>query len=317
MKAAVVHSFDHPPRYADYAEPVAGPDEVLVHVTASARSQLAQARAAGRHYSSGRLLDFIPGVDGVGRLVDGQRVYFAFPEAPFGSMAGLTKVSWKFCVPLPREVDDVQIAAAANPMMSSWAALTVRAGIQPGETVLINGATGVSGRLAVQIARHLGAGKVIATGRNRANLEALRAIGADVIVPLVDSAAEVAESFQREIVGVNIILDYLWGQPAALLLAAVAGQAEHDPSPRVRFVQIGGMAGPAIPLPAAVLRSSGLELMGSGLGSVASEELVRIIGDAARAFIPGKFQIEAEAVPLRDVEATWNSKSERRIVYIP
>ncbi len=317
MKAAVVHSFDHPPRYDDYAEPVAGPDEVLVRVSACALSQLAKARAAGKHYSSGRTLDFIPGVDGVGRLVDGQRVYFAFPPAPFGAMAGMTKVSWKFCVPLPGDVDDVQIAAAANPMMSSWAALTVRAGIQPGETVLINGATGTSGRLAVQIAKHLGAGKVIATGRNRASLEALRAIGADVIVPLEESAEELAKSLQRAIVGVNIILDYLWGQPAALLLAAVAGHAEHDPSPRVRFVQIGGMAGPAITLPAAVLRSSGLEMMGSGLGSVSSEELVRIIGDAARAFIPGKFQIEAEAVPLRDVESTWNTKPDRRIVYIP
>jgi NADPH:quinone reductase-like Zn-dependent oxidoreductase len=200
-------------------------------------------------------------------------------------------------------------------MMSSWAALTVRAGIKPGETVLINGATGTSGRLAVQIAKYLGAGKVIATGRNSASLEALREIGADVLLPLGESAGTLAASFAREIAGVNIILDYLWGKPAELLLAAVAGQAGHDPSPRVRFVQIGGMAGPAITLPAAVLRGSGLELMGSGLGSVASETLVKIIGDAAGAFLPGKFRIEAEAVPLAEVEATWNAPSDGRIVY--
>jgi NADPH:quinone reductase-like Zn-dependent oxidoreductase len=315
MKAAVVHRFDQPPRYGDFPDPVAGPDEVLVHVRASALSQLTRARAAGKHYSSDARAGFVPGVDGIGRREDGRRVYFLLPPAPYGAMAEVTKVSRKCQVEIPDEVGDVTMAAAANPMMSSWAALTERARLQRGETVLINGATGTSGRLAVQIAKYLGAGKVIATGRNRASLESLRGLGADVVISLEEPAEGLARAFQREIEGVNIVIDYLWGHSAELLLAAVAGQSVHDPSPRVRFVQIGGMAGPTITLPAAVLRGSGLELLGSGLGSVSLETLVQVIGAAARAFVPGKFTIEAEPMPLAQVESTWNTPRDRRIVY--
>jgi NADPH:quinone reductase-like Zn-dependent oxidoreductase len=315
MKAAIVHSFDQPPRFGDFADPVPAPGEVLVRVSAASLNLLTKARAAGSHYSSGKELNFVPGVDGVGRLEDGRRVYFVSPPAPFGSMAVLTKVAGKFVVPIPDEVDDVTMAAAANPAMSSWAALTERARMQKGETVLINGATGTSGRLAVQIARYLGAGKVIATGRNRATLEKLAALGADAVIPLEDSAESMAAAFARGIEGVDIILDYLWGKPAELLIVAVARQGGHDPAPRVRLVQIGSMAGAVVALPAAALRSSGLELMGSGIGSVSIGSLVRVIGAAARAIVPGKFAIEAEAVPLKDVEATWNARAEGRIVY--
>jgi NADPH:quinone reductase-like Zn-dependent oxidoreductase len=315
MKAAVVHRFDQPPRYGDFPDPVAGPDEVLIQVHASSLSQLAKGRAAGKHYSSDAKAGFVPGVDGVGRREDGRRVYFLLPPAPYGAMAEVTKVSRKFQVEIPDEIDDVTIAAAANPMMSSWAALTERARLQRSETVLINGATGTSGRLAVQIAKYLGAGKIIATGRNRASLESLPGLGADVVIPLEQPAEGLAQAFQHEIEGVNVILDYLWGNSAELLLAAAATQKARDPSPRVRFVQIGGMAGPTVTLPAAVLRSSGLELMGSGLGSVSLETLVQVIGAAARAFVPGRFVIEAESVPLAQVESTWNTPGDRRIVY--
>ena len=93
MKAAVVESFDRAPRYADFAEPAAGEGEVLVKMRAAALSNLVKGQASGRHYSSGGVLPFVPGADGIGRLEDGQRVYFAFPTAPFGSMAERTVVA--------------------------------------------------------------------------------------------------------------------------------------------------------------------------------------------------------------------------------
>jgi len=317
MKAAVVTSFDKAPEYGDFREPVADPGEVLVKVSAVALSRLVRGQASGQHYSSDGRLPFVPGVDGVGRLPDGARVYFAFPKAPWGSMAGLTVVRSSMCVALPDDLDDVTAAGAANPGMSSWAALKERARFQAGETVLINGATGVSGRLAIQIAKHLGAGVVIATGRNAASIEELPSLGADVTIPLDQAPDRLTEVF-REVIkerGVNVILDYLWGPSAERLIAATGGHGSGDGEPRIRYVQIGSMAGPTITLPGSTLRSSGLELVGSGLGSVSNESLLKSIGEMMKAVKPGGFLVDAEPVPLTQVSEAWGNTSGHRIVF--
>ena len=153
MKAAVVRAFDRPPVYGEFDDPVPGSDEIILTVTAAALTPLVKTQASGKHYSSGSALPFVPGTDGVGRLPGGGRVYFAFPRAPFGAMAERTTVKSALCVPLPNELDDATAAAAANPGMSSWTALTLRAKFVSGETVLINGAIGAAGRMAIQIAK--------------------------------------------------------------------------------------------------------------------------------------------------------------------
>ncbi len=180
MKAAVAREAGQTPVYADFAEPKPAEGEVRITVTAAAMSQFVKSRASGRHYSSSGQFPFVAGVDGVGRLDERRRVYFVFPRPPQGAMAERTVVARERCLPLPNGLDDVTAAALANPGMSSWAALAERARLKTGETVLVNGATGASGRLAVQIARHLGAGKVIATGRNVEALRAVEALGADL-----------------------------------------------------------------------------------------------------------------------------------------
>jgi NADPH:quinone reductase-like Zn-dependent oxidoreductase len=317
MKAAVVSSFEKAPAYEDFRDPVAETGEVLVRVSAAALSRLVRGQASGQHYSSGTALPFVPGVDGVGRLPDGSRVYFAFPRAPFGSMAELTAVMRSFCVALPDDLEDVAAAGAANPGMSSWVALMERAKFMAGETVLINGATGVSGRLAIQIAKYLGAGFVIATGRNAASVEKLPSLGADAVIALDQPAERLTEAFRRTIQerGVNVILDYLWGPSAESLIAAVVGHASGEQAPRIRYVQIGSMAGPTIAMPAAALRSSGLELMGSGLGSVSNEALVRNIGEMLKAIVPAGLRVQTDAVPLGQVESAWNGKMADRVVF--
>lgn len=317
MKAAIVHSFEQAPEYGDFEEPIVQGSEVLVTVKAAALSRLVQSQASGRHYSSEARFPFIPGVDGVGVLPDGQRVYFAFPTAPFGSMAERAPVQASLCIPLPDGLDDVTAAAAANPGMSSCAALLERAKLVPGETVLINGATGVAGRLAIQIAKHLGAGKVIVTGRNANSVAGLEALGADVLIPLDQPADALVNTFRSEIKnhGVSIILDYLWGSSAESLLAAAAGHGGGAAEPRIRFVQIGSVTGNAISLPSGALRSSGLELMGSGLGSVSNERLLNAISVVLNAFVPGNLKISAQPVPLTQVGSTWNSPTAERIVY--
>jgi NADPH:quinone reductase-like Zn-dependent oxidoreductase len=317
MNAALVQSFDRPPEYGTFADPVAGPGETLVSVGAAALSPLVKGQASGRHYSSEAAFPFIPGVDGVGRLADGSRVYFAFPQRPFGAMAERAAVDDRLRVPVPPDLDDATAAAVANPGMSSWAALTARARLVPGETVLINGATGVSGRLAVQIAKHLGAKKVIATGRNPDRLDELPALGADVVIPLAQPAAELARRFRQEIGGgVDVILDYLWGPTAEQLIAAVAGHGSSRAEPRIRYVEIGAASGAAISLPGAALRSSGLELLGSGLGSCSHQELVAIIGALLDAVVPAKLRIATEVVPLSEVATAWTRDTgERRLVF--
>jgi NADPH:quinone reductase-like Zn-dependent oxidoreductase len=232
-------------------------------------------------------------------------------------MAEMTVVQSSQCVALPDELDDVTAAAAANPGMSSWVALKERARFVAGETVLINGATGVSGRLAIQIAKYLGARRVIATGRNEASVAELPSLGADSVIALDQSPERLTEVFRKEIreSGVNVILDYLWGASAESLIAAVAGHGSRNAEPRIRYVQIGSLSGQTITLPSGALRSSGLELLGSGLGSVSFETLVKNIGEFMKAVVPGKLKIDAQAVPLTQVAEAWSSKTAERIAF--
>ncbi len=304
MKAAIVQAAGQNPIYSEFPapQPVAGQSRVIV--TAAAVSPLVRGRASGSHYSSEGKFPFIVGVDGVGRLDDGTRIYFVLPTAPYGSMAEQTLVPSKQWVPVPPELDDVSAAAIANPGMSSWAALTERARLQPGETVLINGATGSAGRLAVQIAKHLGARKVIVTGRNADVLRSLTNIGADATIVLGDDLEALEADFRGHFAsGVDIVIDYLWGQSAERLLIAAA-KAGRESVP-MRFVQVGSSSGPQINLQSAVLRSTAITLMGSGIGSVPADRLLHAISGVFSAAIPAGFKIATQAVPLSDFEKAW------------
>jgi NADPH:quinone reductase-like Zn-dependent oxidoreductase len=221
------------------------------------------------------------------------------------------------CVHLPDDVDDITAAAIAIPGMSSWAAFKERAHLIAGENVLINGATGAAGHLAVQIAKHLGAKRVIATGRDAAALEQVKALGADVTIPLLQPADELETAFEEQFggEGVDVVLDYLWGKSAEILIVAAA-KAGKDAVP-IRYVQIGAVSGGDITLPSAALRSSALVLMGSGIGSIPLEGLLGAIRGVMQAVVPAKLQIKTEIVPLAKVEETWNKDAGRsRVVFV-
>jgi NADPH:quinone reductase-like Zn-dependent oxidoreductase len=317
MKAAVVTEPGKTPVYADFREPAPQAGEELIDVAASALSQVTKSRASGSHYTAPGSLPAVVGIDGVGRTRDGQRVYFVMPEAPFGGMGEKTVVDRERCVPLPDGVDDVTAAAVAIPGMSSWAAFQERAHLVAGENVLVNGATGAAGRLAVQIAKFLGAKRVVATGRDAAALGQLKSLGADATIPLTQSPDELENAFMEEFggAGVDVVLDYLWGSSAEILIVAAA-KAGKDGVP-IRFVQIGAASGGNITLPSAALRSSALVLMGSGIGSISLEGLVGAIRGVMQAVVPAKLQIKTEAMPLAKVEETWNRESGKsRIVFI-
>lgn len=316
MKAAIVHDFNRFPSYGEFDTPSAEPGEALIQVKAAALSQLVKLQAAGKHYSSSKVLPCVPGVDGVG-LLNGKRVYFAFPRTGWGAMAEYCPVPAVNCVAIPDEVDDITAAAIANPGMSSWAALLDRAHFVKGETVLINGAAGTSGRLAIQLARYLGAGKIIATARNAASLAPLTALGADLLIPLDLPADELTEALRDAIHQhrVNIVLDYLWGPSAECFLNAASGHGSREAEPRIRYVQIGSISGHVINFNGGLLRSSGLELTGSGLGSVSNVGLVNAIGEVLKAVKPAGLLIDTVAEPLSNVESTWNRNDRARLVF--
>jgi NADPH:quinone reductase-like Zn-dependent oxidoreductase len=314
MKAAVVKEAGATPVYCDFPDPVLADGDHLVTVAAAALSPLTKSRAAGTHYSSSNVFPFVAGVDGVGRLDDGARVYFVTPKPPYGAMAERCATPRSRCIVVPDGLDDVTAAAIANPGMSAWGAFVDRAKLAPGETVLINGATGSAGHMAVQVAKHLGAKKIIVTGRNVETLKSLMALGADVTIPLVADEQALEKTFAEQFAeGVDVVADYLWGPSAERLLIA---QAKADRGNRVRFVQIGSVTAPNIELPSAVLRSTPIELLGSGIGSVPTDRLLAAIKAVLQAAVSGEFKIATRTVPLSEVERTWPTRDEStRVVF--
>jgi NADPH2:quinone reductase len=320
MKAAVLHKLGEAPRFAEFAEPVAGAEEVLVRVRASSLKPIDRQLADGSHYASPRELPIVCGTDGVGDLEDGTRVFFGGARRPFGAMAERTVAPRAFCFPVPEALDDATAAALPNPGVSAWLTLTHRAKFATGETALILGATGVTGQLAVQIAKLLGAKRVIGAGRNERALAKLRELGANETIQLDQPDNALREEFARAAgeEGFDVIIDYLWGRPTESLLAAITKSEFAVVTKQTRLVQVGESAGPTITLPAAVLRSTALTIMGTaGIPPtpVLMDAMEQVLTRGAR----GELGIETESFPLADVEQTWRRKetSGRRIVVIP
>jgi NADPH:quinone reductase-like Zn-dependent oxidoreductase len=318
MKAAIVTAAGTTPIYGDFEMPVAKDGEELISVRASALSNLTKSRASGAHYSASGVYPAVAGVDGVGVTQDGRRVYFAMPEAPYGAMAEFCPVNARRLVEIPDSLDDVTAAAIANPGMSAWASLVERAQLVKGETVLVNGATATAGRVAVQLAKYLGAAKVIGTARNAEELET---VGADVVIPFDLSASNATgakdyeEALKKEFAsGIDVVIDYLWGESAKTVIVALAKTVDDKP---VRFVHVGAASREEnIELPGAALRSAPITLMGSGIGSVSRVALVQSIRNIFEAVVPAGLKIETKVVPLADVEKTWEAATGKpRIVY--
>ena len=313
MKAAVIDAPDRGPRFADFDEPVVIEGETLIDVTAAGLHPIVRMLASGEHYASQGTLPMIPGLDGTGRSPDGSVVYFGGVRSPHGPMA--QRAAAGFVLPLPGGLDAVTAAAVINPGVGAWLALTRRAELQPGETVLVLGATGASGRIAVALAARMGAGRVIAAGRNQAILNQLQAT-ATVALGGPDDRAALAEAAGPD--GIHVIIDYLWGQPTEAAIAAISRRGMTHAAPRVRLVEVGMMAGPAISLPADVLRSSGLEILGSGPGTIPVGEIINAIPQFMSIAATGDLPIDIDEVPLAEVESAWHrSGGGRRIVLRP
>lgn len=315
MHAAVVNVQGQPPKYESFPEPAPGEGEAIVQVRAAGLHPVVKALASGSHYSGGAEVPNIPGVDGVGLLEDGSRVYFTFARKPWGAMCERTVCPRSKCFPLPEGLDDATAAALVNPGMSAWLSLKERAKLVAGETVLILGASGVAGQLALQAARHLGASRVIGAGRN---VDAIVPHAVDGVIALDQADDAVREAFAAEAVrGIDVVIDYLWGRPTELFLEALARGFRASPTRSTRLVEVGESAGKAISLPGAQLRSIDLKLMGSGFGSVSLDLVLGAIPSFFSLAAAGTFRIDVEPVPLAEVGSAWNRVEKgRRIVFM-
>ena len=319
MYAAVVTEFHTPPSYRQMSAPVPrDEDAVLVEVLASGLHPRVRSQADGSHYTSTDELPLVPGIDGVGRLADGRNVYFVLPDTTMGAMAEQTVIDRRRSVVLPAGLDPVVVAAAMNPALSSWVGLRRRLDFRPGAKVLVMGATGSAGQMAVQIAKYLGAAHVVGAGRNSVLLDLLPGLGADSTVSLEGDADDVAAHLAAAASDADVVIDYLWGAPAADAVTALL-TARADRGRPMSWLQIGSVAGPTSPLPSVAFRSANFQVLGSGQGSVSTRGILEELPELAGLVGRGRFTVDATAVPLSGVERAWVTPARpgERVVLVP
>jgi NADPH2:quinone reductase len=310
MRAAVLHEYGVP--VADqFEEPSPGPDQAVVDVLAAGLNPVDVAICAGRFYAGKPPLPSVAGREGVGML-DGRRVYFDGPVAPFGSMAERSLVDAGSTYAVPDAVEDGVAVALGISGLAAWLALTWRAELKQGEHVLVLGASGVLGQIAVQAAKLLGASRVVAAARSQEGLERCLALGADASVRLgepADLSAALAQAAEGRI---DVVVDPVFGEPFVAAVNAASFGA--------RIVQLGAGAGAEAMVPSAAIRGKMLVIMGHTNFAAPPEvkaEAYRRLAEAAGA---GDIEVEVDPLALEQVGEAWRRLQEgshRKIVLVP
>lgn len=314
ISAAVVESFDKPPHYTRIPVPTPGPGQELVEVLAVGIHPATRGIAAGKHYTNTRTPPIVAGIDAVVRRSDGSLAMVMAPDT--GTLAETIAIDSTTAIPVPVDADPAVLAATMNPALSSWAALHARVGFQPGQSLLVIGATGNAGSMAVKVARLMGARRVVAAGRNRERLGELLTMGADATIAITPDPSETAAAYAATAADVDAVLDYVWGQGTENAMAAI-DKARKDHTRLLDWVQVGGMGGMDITLGGHLFRHNALRISGSGFGSVAMEraELPRF----AATITAGELAITPRPIPLADVETAWSREDragERTVIVL-
>ncbi|MBR7743110.1 zinc-binding dehydrogenase [Phycicoccus sp. BSK3Z-2] len=325
MRAATVTAHGAHPEVLERPDPVAGDGEVLVAVTAAAITPLDLLCAGGRSYFGAPALPYVPGVQGVGVVREGpnglvgRRVWFASPAgmAPGdGGMADLAVAAEGSVMAVDADVPDPVVAALGLSAVAAWEVLEGRARLAAGESVLVLGAGGVVGQVAVQAARLLGARRVVAAARSERAREAAVASGADVVVPLVDGedAADLTSRLVEAAEGpIDVVVDPLAGVPGTAAVGALADGG--------RLVNLGSSAGPAVTVDSATVRSRSAAVLGytnNALTPQRRAEVLRTVVDHAAA---GRLHVTHEVLPLDRVADGWRATADGsaagRVVLVP
>jgi NADPH:quinone reductase-like Zn-dependent oxidoreductase len=296
MRAAVLHELKTVPVFGDFKEPQ--PDEAhqVVEVVLGALNPADLYIAAGE-YGEVAELPYVVGLEGIARLSDGALVYFSRPPAPFGSLAQYAPVDPSTVFAVPDGLDPGLAVALGIAGLAAWLPLTWRAELRTGETVLVLGASSVVGQIAVQAAKLLGAGRVVAAARHRPTLERLRDRGADAIVVLEGDPRQALKDAAGD--GYDVVLDALYGPPLEAALSATAQGA--------RVVTVGALAGRSAAIPVTDL--FGRTLMGHS-NSHASLNVRRVAFERMAAHAAaGEIAVEVERLPLSRIADAWEMQA--------
>ncbi|HKV29949.1 MAG TPA: zinc-binding dehydrogenase [Candidatus Dormibacteraeota bacterium] len=314
MRAAVIERYGEPPVLRDVPEPKAN-GASLVEVSAAPLNPVDISIAGGKFYAGSPSTPYVPGGEGIGRLQQngkaGPRVYFR-AALPNGAMAERAVVSRGQTVTIPDSVPDGVAAALGTPGIAAYLALTRRAELKPGETVLILAASGVLGTIAIQVARLLGAGRVIAAARDERGLARVKQLGADATVDLKQTDGLTDRIKEASGGQLHIVIDPLWGAPGVAALEAM--------SPFGRFVQLGASAGQEAPVKSGIIRGRYLSVLGYTSFLVPWEDQAAAYRTLVDYVVAGKLKVEFEVLPLEAAPKAWKqqaSSPHRKLVLSP
>jgi NADPH2:quinone reductase len=311
MRAAVITELGSLPALDEVPDPVRGEGEALIRVAAVPLNPIDVNVGAGRFYGGSPPVPYVPGCEGVGRVVEAETLGVGtlvwahgagMGTRRDGALAELLSVPEDVVVPLPDDADPALVGALGIAGLAGWLPVAVRAPVQQGETVLVLGATGTVGVVAMQGARLLGAGRVVAAGRRPEALERARRLGADAVVSLEeeDLVAAFREACGGD--GPSLVIDPLWGAPVVAAARAAA--------PGARIVNIGQSAGAEAPLLSADVRGKQLNVFGfSNFGTpreVMNREYLRLV-ELARA---GELEVEVVTFPFEEAAEAWRRQDE-------
>lgn len=297
MKAALLHEVGAVPQLVETDDPAAGEGEVVVDMIAASINPADLAIAAGLFHAGHPPLPYTPGLEAVG-MVGGRTVFVyggGLGVSRSGTLAERFVAPTSALIDLPEGADPSIAAALGTAGLAGWLPITYRARVQPGETVLVLGATGTAGTVAVQAARFAGAGKVIAAGRNPEKLGGLAdLVDASVVLEGDDLAARLQEACAP---GADVVYDPLWGPPLSAALAACALDA--------RIVHVGASAGQSAELASALVRGRRLSILGYSNVGVPRPEVVDAYLEMVRRSIAGELSVPITALPLAEVARAW------------
>ncbi len=320
MKAAVIDEAGGLPRFAEFAEPPAAPGREIVEIVAAGIHPIVRALVSGGHYGSRPVWPQVAGIDAVARTADGTLVYTGSPEAPWGTLAERMSAPVGG-VPLPGGADPAVVAGGLNPGLASWMPLTQHIALEPLGAVLVLGATGMAGLLAVQNARELGAPVIVAVGRNARGLQRATELGATATAGLTGDREADAAAIGSALGGQapSMVIDLLWGGPAETAFQALGRLRALDDGAEIDYVQLGSPVGPDAGVPSALLRSRRIRISGRGLGSIPPEHVREQLPRYLQLIGVGAITVPTQTFPLVRIEEAWaaSTAAGRRVVVMP
>ncbi len=301
MRAAVLRELGGVPEAGEFDEPPADAPGEPIEVAVAGLNPVDLFVASGNHPAMKPEPPCVPGFEGIGTRADGTRVYFGVAIPPFGAFAERTRAPVESLVEVPDGVDDATAVCFGIAGMAGWLALEWRAKLQAGESVLVLGASGMVGRVAVQAAKLLGAGRVIAAARNESALAELEALGADATVPITDEGfTDALRAAAPD--GIDVIVDPVWGSAA---VAAIDAASHYS-----RLIQVGNASGPEADLSAPHFRNKHASIIGHSNFLVPNEDKADAFRKMCKHAAAGDLKVESEEIPLADIADAWKRQGE-------